>query len=45
MMPEYRGVDLKDVEIEDDLFKDFKFGKWRNDKPSTLLTAICSCVF
>ncbi|OJT11573.1 DNA ligase 4, partial [Trametes pubescens] len=25
MMPEYRGVDLKDVEIEDDLFKDFKF--------------------
>ncbi|KAL1941177.1 hypothetical protein VTO73DRAFT_7389 [Trametes versicolor] len=25
MMPEYRGVNLKDVEVEDNLFGDFKF--------------------
>lgn len=44
MMPEYRGVNLKDVEVEDNLFGDIKFGEWRMDKPSTLLIGICSCV-
>lgn len=45
MMPEYRGVNLKDVEVEDNLFGDFKFGEWRSGKPSTSLTVICSRVF
>lgn len=45
MMPEYRGVNLKDVEVEDNLFGDFKFGEWRKDEPLTLLIVFCSCIF
>lgn len=33
MMPEYRGINLKDVKVESDLFKDFKFGEWRRGSP------------
>ncbi|KAI0820786.1 DNA ligase 4 [Trametes gibbosa] len=35
MMPEYRGVNLKDVKVESDLFKDFKFVVYSDPKSRT----------
>ncbi|KAH9852184.1 DNA ligase 4 [Lenzites betulinus] len=35
IMPEYRGVNLKDVKVESDLFKDFKFVVYSDPKSRT----------